>query len=216
MLKKGHSTTENKAVLYYRRTSYSHRKIWCHLQTGISSFHPWFPTPHAASCCSCQISKVWKQPKNDVTNWIPLFHWYHCFHHNWVPGITGQIRAIQKMNSLPFLLLASFLPSALYQVSRTCNFTVIITYIILFVSHVLTSFLPIPEESIPNVQLQSQNCHLKIAQLPIKHILRKLWKNLQPGLSSKCNFQPPFARQHPSSGWKLAGASAGALSCRAC
>ena len=105
----------------YRRTSCGRRKFWCQLQTGISKFHPWFPTPHPASCCSCQISKVWQRPRNDVTNCIPSFHWYHWYHHtgSWV----SQVEFVQfkKWIVCHSCCLPHSFSFHLHSTSGTCN-----------------------------------------------------------------------------------------------
>ena len=86
MLKQDHSTTINKAVL---------EKNMCQ-QTGISQSHPWFPIPHPASCCSCQVSKVWKLARNDVTNCIPSFHRYHWYQHTGSQVSPGKFVQCKK------------------------------------------------------------------------------------------------------------------------
>ena len=105
----------------YRRTSCGHWKIWRHLQTRISKSHPWFSTPHPASCCSCQISKVWELPRNDITNSIfPKLSLIDITVTR-SPGITDWICAIQKVKFAILLTSRLQLSSALYQVCRKCN-----------------------------------------------------------------------------------------------
>ena len=100
-----------------------------------------------------------------------------------------------------FYIFSLLLSSALSWVSRKYNCSITVSPWTCWIH----SFHP--QSAYPNVQ--SQNCHHLEKQLNLpRKTIEKAW------LSSKCNFQPPWAQQHPSSNAeKLLGASGGALSC---
>ena len=97
-----HSTTINTAVLKEHLTV-----SWKFGACSKQESDPWFPTPHPASPCSCQVSKAWKRPRNDITNSIPADIGRTG------SSLSGRIRAIQKIKFAILLTSLLLLSSAL-------------------------------------------------------------------------------------------------------